>query len=362
MQGRFPKYATEKDTNGSSKSPQITKPAYAGFFYGCSEAVRMNTNRIYSSVIVKSVDEDAREIKGIASTPSTDRSGDIVEPAGAKFSLPMPFLWQHQHDSPIGSIVSAKQTKAGIEIVAKLVAPTEDMPSQLVARLQEAWASIKSGLVRGLSIGFRPMEYAFIDDGGIRFTKYEIFEISAVTIPANGDASITSIKSLDQKQRAALGEKLLPVVRALPAGASASVNKSIKNPKPQEGREMKTIAEQIAEFKQTRQAKSVEMEGIMTKSAEQGTTLDAEESEQFDTLQAEIESIDKHISRLLTMQKAQADNAKPVSEDPRGEKSLEMTSGLQVRAKNTQKLEPGIAFARAAKSGDKGCCCTGYDH
>src|SRR5690606_13683322 len=30
-------------------------------------------------------------------------------------------------------------------------------------------------------------------------------------------------------------------------------------------------------------------------------------------------------------------------------KTLSMTDGLQVRAKNTEKLEPGIAFARAAK-------------
>ncbi|EFX26841.1 putative head protein/prohead protease, partial [Escherichia coli O55:H7 str. USDA 5905] len=30
-----------------------------------------------------------------------------------------------------------------------------DMPSQLAARLDEVWAAIKTGLVRGLSVGFR---------------------------------------------------------------------------------------------------------------------------------------------------------------------------------------------------------------
>lgn len=305
--------------------------------------------RAYSTLQIKAVDDDLREIVGIASTPGTDRMGDVVEPSGAEFTLPIPLLWQHRHDAPVGQVVSAKIVKDGIEIRAKLVSPTEGMPSQLVARLDEAWHSIKTQLVRGLSIGFNAIEYSFMDNGGIHFTRWDWHELSAVTIPANASASITAVKSLDQKQRAALGKKLLPVVRALPAGASASITNSIKNPKPQEGQDMKTIAEQIAEFKQTRHAKSVEMEGIMAKSAEQGITLDAEESEQFDTLQGEIESIDKHIARLVTMQKAQATNAKPVSEDPRGEKALEMTSGLQVRAKNTQKLEPGIAFARAAK-------------
>lgn len=305
--------------------------------------------RAYSTLQIKAVDDDLREIVGIASTPGTDRMGDVVEPSGAEFTLPIPLLWQHRHDAPIGQVVSAKIVKEGIEIRAKLVSPSEGMPSQLVARLDEAWHSIKTQLVRGLSIGFNAIEYSFMDNGGIHFTRWDWHELSAVTIPANASASITAVKSLDQKQRAALGKKLLRVVRALPAGASASITNSIKNPKPQEGQDMKTIAEQIAEFKQTRHAKSVDMEGIMEKSAEQGITLDAEESEQFDTLQGEIESIDKHIARLVTMQKAQAANAKPVSEDPRGEKALEMTSGLQVRAKNTQKLEPGIAFARAAK-------------
>ncbi|MDF7783092.1 peptidase U35, partial [Klebsiella pneumoniae] len=34
---------------------------------------------------------------------------------------------------------------SGLEITAKLVKPTPDMPSQLAARLDEAWASIKAG-------------------------------------------------------------------------------------------------------------------------------------------------------------------------------------------------------------------------
>nr|WP_298117415.1 phage major capsid protein [uncultured Pseudomonas sp.] len=305
--------------------------------------------KAYSTLVIKALDEDKREIVGIASTPGTDRDGDIVEPSGAEFTLPIPLLWQHRSAEPIGSVVKAKVTKEGIEIVARLVAPTEDMPSQMAARLQEAWASIKTGLVRGLSIGFSPKEYSFIDSGGVHFTKWGWNELSAVTIPANEGASITSIKSFDQEQRAALGQKAVPVVRVTPAGASATRTKSIKVPKPEEGQDMKTIAEQIAEFEATRATKSAGMEGIMTKAAEEGVTLDAEESEQFDTLESEIAAIDKHIGRLRNMQKAQAVTAKPVTDDQRGAKALDMSSGIQVRAKNTQKLEPGIAFARAAK-------------
>ncbi|EMD8985966.1 phage major capsid protein [Pseudomonas aeruginosa] len=312
----------------------------------------MNTNRAYSTLEVKALDDERRVITGIASTPSPDRMQDVVEPKGAQFKLPIPFLWQHNHDEPIGHVTEAKVTQKGIEVSVQLTQVEE--PGKLKDRLDEAWQSIKSGLVRGLSIGFSAKEFEQIPGSwGLRFLSWEWFELSAVTIPANAEATITSVKSIDREQRAALGIKSVPVVRITPAGASAIKTKTIKVPKPQEGNDMKTTAEQIAEFEATRVSKAAEMEAIMTKAAEAGETLDADQSEQFDTLEAEIAAIDKHIGRLKQMQKAQAANAKPVTEEAGAQRMANVKAldfkEVQVRAKNTQKLEPGIAFARAAK-------------
>lgn len=312
----------------------------------------MKTNRAYSTLEVKALDDEKRVITGIASTPSPDRMQDVVEPKGAQFKLPIPFLWQHNHDEPIGHVTDAKVTQKGIEVSVQLTQVEE--PGKLKDRLDEAWQSIKSGLVRGLSIGFSAKEFEQIPGSwGLRFLSWEWFELSAVTIPANTEATITSVKSIDREQRAALGIKSVPVVRITPAGASAIKTKTIKVPKPQEGNDMKTTAEQIAEFEATRVSKAAEMEAIMTKAAEAGETLDADQSEQFDTLEAEIAAIDKHIGRLKQMQKAQAANAKPVTEEAGAQRMANVKAldfkEVQVRAKNTQKLEPGIAFARAAK-------------
>ncbi len=312
----------------------------------------MKTNRAYSTLEVKALDDEKRVITGIASTPSPDRMQDVVEPKGAQFKLPIPFLWQHNHDEPIGHVTDAKVTQKGIEVSVQLTQVEE--PGKLKDRLDEAWQSIKSGLVRGLSIGFSAKEFEQIPGSwGLRFLSWEWFELSAVTIPANAEATITSVKSIDREQRAALGIKSVPVVRITPAGASAIKTKTIKVPKPQEGNDMKTTAEQIAEFEATRVSKAAEMEAIMTKAAEAGETLDADQSEQFDTLEAEIAAIDKHIGRLKQMQKAQAANAKPVTEEAGAQRMANVKAldfkEVQVRAKNTQKLEPGIAFARAAK-------------
>lgn len=299
-------------------------------------------SRAYSTIEIKSLSDDKREISGIATTPSTDRVGDVVEPLGAQFKLPIPLLWQHDHSAPIGEVYEAVPTSKGIKIKARLVEPNADMPSAMVARLQEAWQSIKTGLVRGLSVGFNPQEWNILDSGGYRFTKWGWHELSAVTIPANAEASITSIKSLDQQQRAALGNKLSPVVRLIPP-AGASATKSVKT-KPQEGKDM-NIQEQIQGYQETLKQKSARMAEIMEKSAAAGTTLDAAEAEEFETLEAEVKSVEQHIARLEKMEALNVKTAKAVPGTPAAAGQRESVPAV---AKRTEKLEPGIEFARFA--------------
>jgi len=151
--------------------------------------------RAYSALTVKAVDEAKRVIRGVATTPGVDRVGDIVEPLGVTFKNPLPLLWQHRHDQPIGTVKFDKPTADGITFEAELPEVAEE--GTLRDRIEEAWQSIKLGLVRAVSIGFRPIEYAFMDEGGIRFIKSEVYELSAVTIPANAEALITGTKALD---------------------------------------------------------------------------------------------------------------------------------------------------------------------
>lgn len=151
-------------------------------------------NRAYSILEVKAVDEKSRVIRGIATTPSVDRMGDIIDPLGVKFANPLAFLWQHDHAQPIGTVKFERPTKTGIAFEAEIA--QTDEPGKLKDRLDEAWQSIKMGLVRAVSIGFRPIQYSFMDNGGIRFSESEVYELSAVTIPANSDALITAVKSM----------------------------------------------------------------------------------------------------------------------------------------------------------------------
>ncbi|WP_151838099.1 MULTISPECIES: HK97 family phage prohead protease [unclassified Acinetobacter] len=155
----------------------------------------------YSLLNIKSIDEEQWIIEGIATTPAPDRVDDIVEPKGAQFTLPVPFLWQHYREKPIGSVIEATIMDEGIKVKVQLVKPSEVESAELKELLQKAWDSIKTGLVRGLSIGFGAIEYVEISGTwGIRYTKWDWRELSAVTIPANQEATITGVKSLCQKE------------------------------------------------------------------------------------------------------------------------------------------------------------------
>lgn len=160
--------------------------------------------RAYSLLTIKSVDDDSFVIEGIATTPAPDRVGDIVEPLGAKFKLPMPLLWQHHTDKPVGEVTFAKPSKDGIPFKASIRKPSEFTSETLIARALEAWESVKTGLVRTVSIGFSALEYSFIKEGGIHFTEWEWLELSLVTIPAQQEAVITAIKSMPERQAATI--------------------------------------------------------------------------------------------------------------------------------------------------------------
>lgn len=155
--------------------------------------------RAYAFIETKAVNEDQRIIEGLATTPAADRVGDQVDPMGAVFKLPLPLLWQHDHDEPVGQVIWAQKTAKGIKFRAQFA--KTDEPGTLKDRLDEAWQSIKLKLVQAVSIGFRDLEHTVLDNGGWKFLRWEWLELSPVTVPANAQATITSIKAIDRRAR-----------------------------------------------------------------------------------------------------------------------------------------------------------------
>lgn len=178
--------------------------------------------RAYAKLEIKAIGDAVdgkRKFTGVATTPTADRVGDIVEPKGAQFKLPIPLCWMHNTRDPVGWVTAAKVTDKGIEIEGEVADIAE--PASLKDRLDTAWAMLKAKLVQGLSIGFNPIESSRIEGTySYRYLAWQWLELSPVTVAANADCSITSIKSADMVIRgAASGAR--PVVRLDRAPASS---------------------------------------------------------------------------------------------------------------------------------------------
>jgi HK97 family phage prohead protease len=286
-------------------------------------------NRAYSLLTVKAVDDDTREITGMATTPTADRLNDVVEPRGARFKLPIPFLWQHDSGQPIGHVTDAKVGKDGIEIVAKIA-------KGVTAEIDRAWALIKAGLVPGLSIGFKAIEHEYIKETkGIRFIKWDFLELSAVTIPANAECTIATVKSIDTAQRAASGQSTLH--QPNPPGATGHPPRKFT----QEGVKMTTYAEQITALENKRAATFAAQEAVAKKALDEDRTMDNSENEEFDNHQSTISAIDGQLVRLRQLEQTKALTAKAVTRTETSREGSIARGGLSpVYAVPAQKIAP----------------------
>lgn len=146
-----------------------------------------------STFEIKSLDEEKREIEGIASTPSADRVNDVIDPMGLTFPKEVPLLLNHKGDQPVGTVKFGTATKRGLPFKARIAKVTEH--GAVKARTDEAWDSVKHGLIKGVSIGFIPSEASQLPSGGIHYAKAAIHELSLTSIPCNPEARITAFKS-----------------------------------------------------------------------------------------------------------------------------------------------------------------------
>lgn len=149
-------------------------------------------NRAYTWLEVRAVDEEKRIIEGIATTPLQARDGDILETAGIQFKLPIPFLYRHK--DPFGNVIKADVSNKGIAVRIQAGA------AGISQAVDEQWNLVKSGLVRGLSIAWVPIQEVYDKEiNGYRIMKSEWLELSAVPVGSDPNAMITAVRSADDE-------------------------------------------------------------------------------------------------------------------------------------------------------------------
>ncbi len=134
--------------------------------------------------------DDSGEIEGVAwPFGSPDRVGDVIEKgAFADAKLPLPMLFGHDQNDPVGVWTEATERPDGLHLKGRLL--IED-----VARAREVRALVKSGAVRGISVGFVTRKALARPGGGRTISKLELLEASLVALPMHPGARITSAKS-----------------------------------------------------------------------------------------------------------------------------------------------------------------------
>lgn len=249
---------------------------------------------------------------GLASTPDLDRQGHSVDPAGVTFRNPIPLLFHHDQKQPIGT-ATLTTTPEGIRFEASLPEILE--PGRVKDRVDEAWHSIKAGLMAGVSIGWRPLKNGlqYLKDGAVRLQNIEVFELSLVTIPSNAHATIRTVKSL-----------AMPAQKETPRMAK------------------QVPADHIQNLENKRAAKVARLKEIMETSVDEGTTIDAAADEEWKGLEVEVKSIDNDLLKWRELEKMQAATATAVP----AVSALRTSTYPQISVRPN--VPPGTAFVRAA--------------
>lgn len=150
-------------------------------------------------------EKDAEVFTAIASTAAEDRQGEIVEVEGwniKNYKDNPILLFMHDHNKPLG-----KATKIWVDkSMAKPRLMFKGFISTATDYGRAAKQLMEEGILQTFSVGFRPLEME-----GNRITKSELYEISLVSVPANAEARLVAVKSLEKAGIATdVIEELLP--------------------------------------------------------------------------------------------------------------------------------------------------------
>lgn len=159
----------------------------------------MTIQRFTTMPEIRTIGEDECEV--ILSTPQRARDGHVLDPMGCNLGTyqanPI-VLWQHDPSQPIGRCEDLKSTPAGVTGRVRFapvgISPVADMVRGMV----------KAGILAAVSVGFNPTDGKPLDPRnprkGQRFTKWDLMELSFVSVPADTGAIVTA-RSIDGAER-----------------------------------------------------------------------------------------------------------------------------------------------------------------
>ena len=121
-------------------------------------------------------------------SPAVDRDKEVLDPSGmdaANYLRNPVVLWGHDTDQVVGKAVNLRRTAEGWE--ADIV-----FADAVSEKAREVKALVEGGYVSATSVRFRPLETEEgrrgVDPYYRKYTRWELLEVSLVSVPANPDA------------------------------------------------------------------------------------------------------------------------------------------------------------------------------
>lgn len=217
------------------------------------------------------------KVSFVASSATPDRYGDIIDQKGWILENykknPVVLLNHDSNQLPIGKgNVYLRDDKLVIDVEFD----SED------ERAKEVERKAKKGFMNAVSVGFRPLESKsrselpednkYYGQRGMYYSKAELLEVSIVTIPANGEATM-----LEQKFYNAMKEEILIEVKEV-LKDTLIVNKHILNVREEDDRYIVEFAKPEMEMEEEAMEEEEEKE---MDSEEEEKEMEEEETESY---------------------------------------------------------------------------------
>ena len=236
------------------------------------------------------------KVSFVASSATPDRYGDIINVQGWVLdNYKRNNIILLNHDSNQLPIARGNVYVRNDQLIVDVEFDSED------ERAKEVERKVKAGFMNAVSVGFRPLESKsrselptdnkYYGQRGMYYNKAELLEVSIVTIPANGEATM-----LEQKFYNAMKEEILKEVKAA-IQDNLIVNKHILDVKEEDDRYIVSFAkaemEEPEEIEEDAMKEEEEIEEAYKEEEEEEKDLSEDSTEDMEKADKEEEEEEK---------------------------------------------------------------------
>jgi len=299
------------------------------------------------------------DIEAILSTDALDRTREHLDYSSVKMPSSVPMLFNHSYDNVVGTWHTLR--KIGNKILAK-----GSLAKQGTSALVDTVRSLlEQGHLKTTSISVTINDSKLDDNSGYeRLFVNEILEGSIVPVPANSEAIITSVKSMN------LGSDTLDIIAKAVETDGSNKSKQSNKSKPDsqvsdskgsnvvkstKGNTQMSLAARIKKLQEGISAGRAEMDSIEEKAvADDNRDLNDDELEQLELLSDDINVSLKQLEKIEKIEESKATRIKEMADkDDDADRSTSPASskksfGTAARATSNNKEKGHRAMATIA--------------